>query len=80
MRRLITILIGTLCLLSAHVVHAIDMRAVKVGPHSWYVMGKAGMASAVNEGFMSNAGFVITPDGVVVFDALGTPALGERLI
>ncbi|PLX72698.1 MAG: MBL fold metallo-hydrolase [Azoarcus sp.] len=80
MPRLITILIGTLCLLSAHVVHAIDMRAVKVGPHSWYVMGKAGMASAVNEGFMSNAGFVITPDGVVVFDALGTPALGERLI
>jgi glyoxylase-like metal-dependent hydrolase (beta-lactamase superfamily II) len=28
-----------------------------------------------NEGFISNAGFVITNDGVVVFDALGTPSL-----
>ena len=28
-------------------------------------------------GFMSNAGFVVTSDGVVVFDALGTPALGR---
>ena len=27
---------------------------------------------------MSNAGFVVTDDGVVVFDALGTPALGPR--
>ena len=36
------------------------------------------MASAANRGFMSNAGFVVTRDGVVVFDALGTPALGAR--
>src|SRR5690606_5134620 len=33
-----------------------------------------------NEGFNSNAGFVITDDGVVVFDALGTPALGAALL
>jgi glyoxylase-like metal-dependent hydrolase (beta-lactamase superfamily II) len=29
---------------------------------------------------MSNAGFVVTGDGVVVFDALGTPALGRAMI
>jgi glyoxylase-like metal-dependent hydrolase (beta-lactamase superfamily II) len=32
-----------------------------------------------NEGFNANAGFVVTAEGVVVFDALGTPALGKRL-
>ena len=34
------------------------------------------MESLANKGFRSNAGFVVTGQGVVVFDALGTPALG----
>ena len=38
------------------------------------------MASAQNKGYMSNAGFVVTGDGVVVFDALGTPVLGQAMI
>jgi len=38
------------------------------------------MASVANKGFMSNAGFVVTSDGVVVFDALGTPALGRAMV
>ena len=38
------------------------------------------MASAANRGFMSNAGFVVTDDGVVVFDALGTPVLGRAMV
>ncbi|MGL1835040.1 MBL fold metallo-hydrolase [Rhodocyclaceae bacterium SMB388] len=59
---------------------AVDMTPVRISEHSWYVAGKPGMASSANEGFMSNAGFVITDDGVVVFDALGTPALGAQLI
>jgi glyoxylase-like metal-dependent hydrolase (beta-lactamase superfamily II) len=32
-----------------------------------------------NQNFISNAGFVVTPTGVVVIDALGSPALAERL-
>jgi glyoxylase-like metal-dependent hydrolase (beta-lactamase superfamily II) len=44
------------------------------------VQGKPGIASAENEGFNSNAGFVVTDDGVVVIDALGTPALGQALL
>jgi glyoxylase-like metal-dependent hydrolase (beta-lactamase superfamily II) len=52
----------------------------RVSSHGYFVQGEAGMASAANKGFMSNAGFVVTGDGVVVFDALGTPALGRALI
>lgn len=52
----------------------------QVSPHGWFVQGEAGMASTANRGFMSNAGFVVTADGVVVFDTLGTPALGQALL
>lgn len=52
----------------------------QLGPHTWYVEGTAGPATAENRGFNSNAGFVVTPDGVVVFDALGTPELGAELV
>lgn len=52
----------------------------RVSAHGWVFLGEAGMASAANKGFMSNAGFVVTGDGVVVFDALGTPALGRAMI
>src|SRR6185436_8351211 len=52
----------------------------QISTHGWFFQGESGMASAQNKGFMSNAGFVITDDGVVVFDALGTPALGRAMI
>ena len=52
----------------------------QVSPHGWFFEGEAGMASVANRGFMSNAGFVVTSDGVVVFDALGTPALGRAMV
>jgi glyoxylase-like metal-dependent hydrolase (beta-lactamase superfamily II) len=54
--------------------------AEAVTPRVHYVVGQSGAASAKNQGFMSNAGFVVTDDGVVVFDALGTPALARQLI
>jgi len=46
----------------------------------YYVIGESGVPGSNNEGHTSNAGFVVTSEGVVVFDALGTPALGYRLI
>jgi glyoxylase-like metal-dependent hydrolase (beta-lactamase superfamily II) len=52
----------------------------QVSAHGWMFQGEAGMASAQNKGFMSNAGFVVTDAGVVVFDALGTPVLGEAMV
>jgi glyoxylase-like metal-dependent hydrolase (beta-lactamase superfamily II) len=46
----------------------------------YFVIGYSGVPGADNEGHTSNAGFVVTDGGVVVFDALGTPALGYRLL
>jgi glyoxylase-like metal-dependent hydrolase (beta-lactamase superfamily II) len=46
----------------------------------YYVIGLSGVPDAEDEGHTSNAGFVVTNAGVVVFDALGTPALGYRLL
>lgn len=58
----------------------VKIKPVKVGAHSYYVQGLSGAASSANQGYMSNAGFVITPAGVVVFDSLGTPPLADALI
>lgn len=58
----------------------VKVEPIKVGAHSYYVQGTPGAASSANQGFMSNAGFVITPAGVVVFDSLGSPPLGDELI
>ncbi len=46
----------------------------------FYSIGNPGIPGRENEGNTSNAGFVITGDGVVVFDALGTPSLGWALL
>lgn len=50
------------------------------GAPIWYTLGHPGVPSTDNEGHTSNAGFVVTDDGVVVFDALGTPSLGQALL
>src|SRR5260221_6760104 len=58
---------------------ASSVTPIKVTERVYYVQGQPGVASAANEGFNSNAGFVVTGEGVVVIDALGTPALGAAL-
>lgn len=58
----------------------VEMRAVQVALHSYFVQGQSALGSADNQNFMSNAGFVVTDDSVVVIDALGSPALAERLL
>ncbi len=50
------------------------------GEPIYYTLGNPGIPDHDNEGNTSNAGFVVTPDGVVVFDALGTPSLGWSLL
>jgi glyoxylase-like metal-dependent hydrolase (beta-lactamase superfamily II) len=54
--------------------------AMQLTPRVYYVQGEPGAASAANEGFNANAGFIVTDDGVVVVDALGSPALGDALL
>lgn len=58
----------------------VQVGAERIGTHSWYVPGLAGAASTQNQGFMSNAGFVVTADGVVVFDTLGSPSLAWEMV
>lgn len=57
-----------------------EMKAQQVSASSWYVEGVSALGSPANQNFISNAAFVVTPAGVVVIDALGSPALAARLI
>ncbi|HSF04985.1 MAG TPA: MBL fold metallo-hydrolase [Methylomirabilota bacterium] len=52
----------------------------RVTDRVYYVEGLLGVASRDNQGFNSNAGFVITDEGVLVVDALGTDPLGRGLV
>jgi glyoxylase-like metal-dependent hydrolase (beta-lactamase superfamily II) len=54
--------------------------AQQVSPSAWYVQGDAALGSTANRNFISNAGIVVTPAGVVLVDALGSPQLARELI
>lgn len=56
------------------------MLAREAASGCWYVEGLSAMGSPANQNFISNAGFIVTPAGVVVVDALGSPALAKRLL
>lgn len=56
------------------------LKPIQVAPHTYFVQGFAEMGSSKNQNFISNAGFVITPKGVVIVDALGSPVLAKKLI
>jgi glyoxylase-like metal-dependent hydrolase (beta-lactamase superfamily II) len=58
----------------------VEVTAQQVSPRAWFFQGAAGMATAANRGYTANAGFVVTDDGVVVIDALGTAPLGEAMV
>lgn len=57
----------------------VEMKLKRASEHVWFVSGVAGMASD-NAGFISNAAFIVTDKEVIVFDALGTPSLGNELL
>lgn len=81
--RLRLALLGALALglgVTAQTIDPPPMLAQQVADGAWYVQGLAALGSRENQNFISNAGFVITPAGVVVIDALGSPALAERLL
>jgi len=58
----------------------IEVKAIQVAPNTYFVQGIPEMGSKQNQNFISNAGFVVTPKGVVVIDALGSPVLAQKLI
>ncbi len=57
----------------------VEVKSEQISDHSYYVPGLSGAATEY-EGFISNAGFIVTSEGVVVFDALGTPSLANAML
>jgi glyoxylase-like metal-dependent hydrolase (beta-lactamase superfamily II) len=57
----------------------VDMVLQQVSKHVYYVQGTAGIATD-NQGFISNAAAVVTDEGVVIVDALGSPSLAEKFL
>jgi glyoxylase-like metal-dependent hydrolase (beta-lactamase superfamily II) len=82
LRRSALIVLALGWLLSTPSSHAAELavKAVRVADNVWFVQGEAALGSAANRNFISNAGFVVTDDGVVVVDALGSPTLASELI
>jgi glyoxylase-like metal-dependent hydrolase (beta-lactamase superfamily II) len=58
---------------------SVEVKAQKLTGNAYYIPGLSGAATEY-EGFISNAGFVVTNEGVVVFDALGTPSLANAML
>lgn len=54
--------------------------AQQVSASAWFVQGDAALGNPANRNFISNAGFIVTPAGVVVIDALGSPQLARELL
>lgn len=82
-RKFWTLVMGLGLAAAASLVRAEDapaMVAHKVSASVWYVEGVSALGSPANQNFISNAAFVVTPAGVVVIDALGSPALAQRLV
>ncbi|WP_157745401.1 MBL fold metallo-hydrolase [Thiohalobacter thiocyanaticus] len=52
----------------------------QLAPDTYFLYGNIAQVNERNRGFNGNAGFVVTTEGVVVIDSLGTPELGHRLI
>lgn len=77
---LLFLFVSTVASASDDAAVTVKVKPTKLSPHAYYVQGLSGAASSANQGFMSNAGFVVTSDGVVVFDTLGSPPLGAEMI
>ncbi|MBT8433106.1 MAG: MBL fold metallo-hydrolase [Gammaproteobacteria bacterium] len=76
---LLLMLLSPLCPATEYAPATVTMQLRALTPDVYYVQGKARVATD-NQGFVSNAGFVVTGDGVIVFDALGTPSLAHQLL
>lgn len=79
-RRIATLLIAAAVLAACAPLAPPAVALRQVGPHTWYAQGVHALASRANRGFISNAGVVVTPAGVIVIDSLGSPPLAAELV
>ncbi|XHS79397.1 MBL fold metallo-hydrolase [Burkholderiaceae bacterium UC74_6] len=80
MRLLPRILAAAALCFTAACASAQPLHAEKLSAHAYLVQGESALGSRENRNFISNAGILIGPEGVVVFDALGSPALARELV
>lgn len=73
-------MLAGLALLGVAAASAQTPEAVIVAPGAYMVQGVSAQGSAGNRNFISNAAFVVTPEGVLLVDALGSPALARELL
>ena len=66
--------------LSAHANAKNVLPVYKVSPNTYFFYGNIAEVDENNRGFNANAGFVVTNEGVIVIDSLGSPLLGQRMI
>lgn len=52
----------------------------RIAPDTYLLYANIAEVDESNRGFNGNAGFVVTPEGVVAIDSLGSPKLGRRFI
>jgi glyoxylase-like metal-dependent hydrolase (beta-lactamase superfamily II) len=57
----------------------VEMKLQRVSEHVYYVQGVSGIATD-NQGFISNAAAIVTDDGLVIVDALGSPSLAAQFL
>lgn len=69
-----------LCAAFAAAAQAPTPKAVQVAPDAYMVQGVSALGTSANRNFISNAAFFVTRDGVLVVDALGSPALAVELL
>jgi len=52
----------------------------RIGKATYLLFGNIAQVDDNNRGWNGNAGFIVTGEGVIVIDTLGTPKLGKRLL
>ncbi len=52
----------------------------RIAEDTYFLFGNIAQVDEDNRGFNGNAGFIVSSEGVIVIDTLGTPKLGRRLI
>lgn len=80
MRLLVLLLLSAFLAFSKDYPKHVKETLKEIAPNVYGVFGTYEQVKKENRGFISNAYFVITDDGVVVFDALSTYRLGKELV
>ena len=82
MKKIITAIFASLlaCVSTLATAQPASIQAVQLAQGVWFVQGNSALGSTGNRNFISNAGFFVTEEGVVVVDALGSPALAQELL